>query len=358
MTTSSQRLADLAPPRGVEAVGAVTDGYKAYQALCTAIEAGLFPWLATNGPTERKIILAALGMRGMYMSSFLQTLVDARLLELDGDRYGLTPAARDCLLPGGVWYQGDAVLALKGPHSPWSALTTLLCEDPAPSAQPDAAGVRRLRAGQLLRGEVQAVARTLSGYADFLTAGSLLDLGGGFGMFAIALCQLNRDLSATVLAAPDDLELTRALVAEHGLGASIAVLPGHPLESDLGMGHDVVLAAHAFYGVRQQVGDVFHRAAGALRPGGLLVSCHWFCKEGCEPSSSGLRDMDKCVTAGGHPLCHVERFGGLMREAGFGGLSQLDFQGPYGLGKLHLGTLLDAAAGRKAGGTAGRGCGC
>lgn len=358
MTDMFGRLAELTPPRGIETVNAVSDGYKAYQALCTAIDAGLFAWLAANGPSDRKTILAALGMRGMYMSSFLQTLVDARLLDLDGDRYGLAPAARDCLLPGDRWYQGDAVLALKGEHSPWSALTTLLCEEPPGAGAPDMARVQRLRAEQLLRGEVQAVSRTLLGYADFLTADSLLDLGGSFGMFAIALCQLNRDLSATVLAGPDDLDLTRALVAEYGLAARISVLPGHPLESDLGMGYDVVLAAHALYGVRQQVGDVFQRAARTLRPGGLLVSCHWFCKEGCEPSSSGLRDMDKCVTAGGHPLCHVERFGGLLREAGFGGLTQLDFQGPYGLGKLHLGTLLDSASGLKAGGMVNRGCGC
>jgi len=358
MTSMFGRLADLTPPRGIDAVNAVTDGYKAYQALCTAIDVGLFPWLAAKGPSDRKTILAALGMKGMYMSSFLQTLVDARLLDLNGDRYALTQAARDCLLPGDRWYQGDTVVALKGAYSPWGDLTALLCEEPPAPDQPGAVRVQRLRAEQLLRGEVQAVARTLLGYVDAQTADSLLDLGGNSGMFAIALCQLNRDLSATVLAGPGELELARSLVAEHGMEARIAVLPGHPLESDLGLGHDIVLAAHALYGVRQQVADVFRRAAQALRPGGLLVSCHWFCREGCEPSSSGLRDMDKCVTAGGHPLCHVERFGGLMLEAGFDGLTQLDFQGPYGLGKLHIGTLLGAAPGEKAGGTAGRGCGC
>lgn len=356
MTTMQDRIADLTPPRGIEAITAVTDGYKAYQALCTAIDVGLFPWLAANGPADRKTIVAALSMKGMYLGSFLQTLVDARLLDLDGDRYGLAAASRACLIPGERWYQGEAAAALKGPHSPWSALTALMCETPVEPLAPGVEAVARLRARHPVWGEAQAVAHSLAARPDFLMAESLMDLGGSCGLFSIALCQINPNLTASVLASPADLPLATALVAEYGMSDRISVRVGHPLDSDLGMGHDIVLAAHTLYGVRQEVAAIFHRAAAALQTGGLLVSSHWFCREGCEPSPGGVRDMDKCVTAGGHPLCHIERFGGLMREAGFANLTQLDIHGLYGLGKLHIATRQSAPAALAKG--ASRGCGC
>lgn len=100
----------------------------------------------------------------------------------------------------------------------------------------------------------------------------LLDLAGGHGAFAVAMCRRHPGLEATVLELPGAARVGSRIVAERGFGDRVSFREGDLFEVDLGAGHDVVSAFNLLHHLPPEgVLELFRRAAGALRPGGCLV---------------------------------------------------------------------------------------
>jgi SAM-dependent methyltransferase len=104
-------------------------------------------------------------------------------------------------------------------------------------------------------------------------ATSLLDVGGGHGAFAAALCRRHPALWATVLDLPEAVAAAAPLLADEGLGERLVHRAVDALRDDLGESvYDVVFVAnllHHFDAATNQA--LVARCARALRPGGQLV---------------------------------------------------------------------------------------
>lgn len=91
----------------------------------------------------------------------------------------------------------------------------------------------------------------------------LLDLGGGHGRYATALCSLHPSLTATVMDFPSALGPG---------GPRVTMRPGDYLADDLGSGYDVVLLFNVLHGHpagRNRM--LLTRVASTLKPGGLVA---------------------------------------------------------------------------------------
>jgi len=91
----------------------------------------------------------------------------------------------------------------------------------------------------------------------------LLDLGGGHGRYATALCARHPDLTATVLDFPSAL----------GPGGDrVTMRAGNYLEEDLGAGYDLVLLFNVLHG-HPAAGNqaLLARVEAALNPGGVVA---------------------------------------------------------------------------------------
>jgi len=100
----------------------------------------------------------------------------------------------------------------------------------------------------------------------------MLDLAGGHGGFAMALCRRHVDLSATVVELEGAARIGRRIVAEQGMAERVAFAEGDLFEHDVGTGHDIATAhniAHHF-GPERNV-ELLRRARAALRPGGTMA---------------------------------------------------------------------------------------
>jgi ubiquinone/menaquinone biosynthesis C-methylase UbiE len=101
---------------------------------------------------------------------------------------------------------------------------------------------------------------------------TLLDIAGGHGGFAMAMCAGHEHLRATVLDLPASVRVGRSIVAEEGFAGQVSFLEGNALESDLGSDWDVVSMFNLLHHLSPQaVLDLLGRARRALRPGGWLV---------------------------------------------------------------------------------------
>ncbi len=323
----------------VKTLDQIANGYKAYQVLVHAVELKLFDWLEKNPQAARDDISSALNINGMFMRSYLQALMDMGMLACDDDRYRNTAMASAILVSSSPRYQGGWLKGISAQHSKWSNLSGTLMKDAPPKGSSHAGLDREFiqALGQRsLRGELQTVAQAVRAWDGFTSARRLLDVGGGHGLYSIALCQANPGLKATVLDKPHVTEFTLDNIEEYRMGDQVDVQGGDVTVDEFGSGYDIVMISHLLYKFRKDLPAIFQRAANCLNPGGLLVSNHWFCSPGCGMPDGGIVELDKSLQSFGHPLCHPEDFNASLASCGFTLVNETEVPGILGETKLHM----------------------
>jgi len=337
MSTIDKGLTDLKVPRGLKTIDDIASGYKAYQVLVTATEKRLFDWLDENGESTGEEVSMAMKINGMFIRSFLQSLVDMGLLAVDDDRYSNTSLATNFLISSGPCYQGDWVMAVSGKASKWEKLNATLKLDRPGSDEfftgQDQEHVNSL-AERSLRGELQAVAKKIEAWEGFTKAKRVLDISGGGGLYAIALCQSNPGLEAIVFDRPGIVPYTKEYLGRYSMDGRIAIRGGDLLKDDMGSGYDIVILSHVLYKYRRDFPAVFSKVSKCMNTGGLLVANHWFCSPGCGKAPGGIMELDKSLNSLGHPLCHPDEFSASLGKSGFDVLSVTSVTSAYRPSKL------------------------
>jgi SAM-dependent methyltransferase len=147
----------------------------------------------------------------------------------------------------------------------------------------------------------------------------LLDVAGGHGGFAMAMCRRHPRLQATILDLPASVAVGRRIVEEEGLQERISFREGDALKDDLGEDLDVISIFNLLHHLPPpSVQALLSRARRSLRAGGWLVIGETERAEPDEPASlngamSGLMYFASSGTRNytRRELC------GWLRQAGF-----------------------------------------
>jgi SAM-dependent methyltransferase len=104
-------------------------------------------------------------------------------------------------------------------------------------------------------------------------ARTLLDIGGGHGRFAIALCERQPQVCATILDLPDAVRHAAPLVAGYDLSDCITHRVGDALTDDLGEDmYDIVIINNLVHHFEEEANRALtRRVAQALRLGGVMA---------------------------------------------------------------------------------------
>jgi len=101
----------------------------------------------------------------------------------------------------------------------------------------------------------------------------LLDLAGGCGRHAEALCRRHPDLRATIAELEAPARLGRKRIERAGLADRIEYRAGDLFTGDLGSGYDVVTAHSVLHNLTpDRCVELLRRAHDAVRPGGLVAA--------------------------------------------------------------------------------------
>lgn len=101
---------------------------------------------------------------------------------------------------------------------------------------------------------------------------SLLDVGGGSGIYASTMVAANGQLSATVLEQSPVDAIVRREVARHGLQDRVAVVAGDMFADEWPGDPDVILLSNLLHDWdHAEVSKLLAKTAATLRPGGLLI---------------------------------------------------------------------------------------
>lgn len=343
----------------VELLDATISGYQAYRILSAALELGLFDWLSEHGPATQHDV-TAIGINGMFTRSFLAALADMGYVTFDGGVCANTPIAEELLVSTSPTYQGDLILAAGRETSSWSNLAETLRN----GVEMSKAGPRpthdhlRAVAQRCVRGELQHVVGQVARHPGFWDARSMLDIGGGHGLYAIALCQENPDLQACVFDLPHVVPLTREYIGRYGLAERVSARGGDILVDDPGRGYDLIIMSHLLYKFRDRLTDVLGKVTGSLAPGGLLVLNHLFCTPDCTVSpGAGVAELDRALMSAGHPLCHPQELEAVLKRLGYTGITTSPHDTGMGYAILFSATKGEVAGYHDDGGSTS-GCSC
>lgn len=252
----------------------LTLGYWRSQTLFAANELGVFAALR-DGALNAKEVAQRLASAPEHTERLLNACVTVGLLSKEDGRFRNEPISELLLVPESPRSMSNWVRFMADCYRPWGRLARAVRT--GKSAENGFSNLER--GGDYTRDLVLAMhehamgpGRETVSHLDLGTRRRLLDVGGGAGSHSILLAEKHPDLEAVVLDLPPVLEITRDLIAQHGLESRVGVRAANYLTDDLGTGYDVALLSNVLHqeDPRRCV-ELLERVRRALVDGGLLV---------------------------------------------------------------------------------------
>ena len=291
MTTLDALLKTKGAAVSSERIQTLVYGFARSQLLFTALELGLFDAIgslqqAATLPTAAAIgsTLTQQGRRtdSRALTILLDGLIGIGLLHTHQGGYHLPPDVACYLLRQSPQYLGGLVQHGKRLSETWQQLSQVVSSGlPAGGAQSLAQIEEHF--ADLVQGLYVSNTNSAVRLAKVLgiTAASggvpqnlhILDIGGGSGVWSIALLEADATNRATVVDLPSVTQVTRDTYARHGLSERLTILPGDmevmPLPEEA---FDMVLLANVCHTQGEPlVKALINKCARALKPQGRLV---------------------------------------------------------------------------------------
>ena len=249
------------------------EGCRKYQTIVAAHDLGFFPAIAT--PATAAEVAKKLGTDPTTTEDILIALSAMKLARFREGRYELAPVAREMLLPESLRYIGgllklDQDLMRRFSHLSEIAKTGIWPERPV--APEDHEGDWEDTFIYAMQGySASGAAGWLALRVDLSDKRNLLDIGGGPGIYSIALCQRFPHLRATVWDLPRAIKIASGYVGRYGMSERVSLHPGDWNTDDFGSGYDALLMSNILHGEGSLAKEKLEKAMNALEPGGLLI---------------------------------------------------------------------------------------
>src|SRR5258706_763352 len=199
----------------------------------------------------------------------------------------LTPLAREHLTPGGPFDVSDYVgLSANNPGvlemverlrsnrpagaKPGGPGASFIYREGLESAMESEASARRLTLA--LAGRAKNVAPVLDKKLPIENARTILDVGGGTGIYSIALLQKHPHLRAIIFDRAEVLKVAQEMANTYGVADRLQLLPGDMFTDDLPRNCDLILLSNILHDWDiPQCQQLVNRCAAALPTAGRLI---------------------------------------------------------------------------------------
>jgi cyclopropane fatty-acyl-phospholipid synthase-like methyltransferase len=170
-----------------------------------------------------------------------------------------------------------------------------------------------------MHARAQAIGRAVLPHIDLERCGTLLDIGGGPGTFAVMFANAFPHLACTVMDLPEILEIAEELIAEQGMGHRVRTFAGDYHTTTFPGENDVV----TIFGVLHQesgesIRHILRRAYEALSPGGKIHIMDMMTDAShTAPKFSALFAVNMALTTDSGWVFSDEELKGWLEEVGF-----------------------------------------
>lgn len=240
-----------------------------FYSLLAALELKLFDYLDTP------ISITELGKvvpHHEMLLPLLRILVDCSFVSENNGLYQNTQLATTYFSSSSPYYQGAYLEKIKKKISElWVHLPDVIKNGPVKYNKKEFFCDMCLppMAENAMTGRLQQVIRSIVALPEFLSARLMLDLGGGHGLYSIALASLKQDLTCIVFDLPEVTDTACNYIIAHDMDEQVKVYPGNFFTDELGTGYNLILSSSNPSGKNT---SMIPKIYNALAPGGIFVN--------------------------------------------------------------------------------------
>ena len=231
-----------------------------------------------DGPMSAETLAEAIGVRVDKLGPLLYALVMAELLTVTDGQFANTPEADHYLVRGRPSYIGGAHAYYA---ERWRAdlKTAATIRTGVPQAKIDFGNMSHADRLAFFRHEhagAMAAGRELAVAQDFSRFHHLLDVAGGSGGLAIAVCRSRSNLHATVVDLPAVTPITERFIAEAGMSDRVGVMAADVVAAPLGGSFDLAILRNVIQVLsRDQARRTLRHVGEVLEPNGAICILGW-----------------------------------------------------------------------------------
>jgi predicted O-methyltransferase YrrM len=148
---------------------------------------------------------------------------------------------------------------------------------------------------------------------------NLIDIGGGSGVYTIAILKVAPEIRGTIFDLPPVIEIARTKIAEEQLTDRVTFVKGDFYKDALPEGHDLaLLSAIIHQNSREQNIALYRKACEALVPGGMLIVRDYVMSDDhTQPPDGAHFAINMLVNTPGGGTYSFEEIKGDLAAAGF-----------------------------------------
>jgi hypothetical protein len=310
---SAEKLQDM--------VESAMDGLKIFNIIETSIELGIFDILTKK--TTCNHLSEEIGIEKVFTCCLLEVLVKLGLLEKIEDEkavkhgkifYKNTKLADLYLNSKSDYKRIKSLLSIKENAKMWNNLQNTMRGEISRPDEDVFPSVVKLMAEDCLSGELQDTVRMVAEFDEFKSSKTLLDLGGGHGLYSIAMSELNPELQAYVFDLPKVVDETQKFIDRYS--SRVKTIPGNFYLDDFGGTYDIIFSSCNPSGKNPKIAK---KVYDSLNVDGLFVNKQNFPERTDNSLNDFIDDLEWNFT-------HLERSTKTERKFGFlGDLSFKDY---------------------------------
>jgi len=273
--------------------------------LTTGIELKVFNHLSK--PKSPEEVAGAIGCLGCHPKStmlFLNGLAACDLIEKHNGLYQNAPVAQAFLVEGSPTYLGDGFVSQARINDAiLNDLPGLIRRGPALHPEENNADPQKWGqaaswlANEERAGMAQQMSDLVSGLPEFLSFRKMLDLGGGPGVFGIAMVAKHPTMRGVIFDRKPVVEVAERFIKEYGMEGWIEVLAGDYNFDSIGGDYDFIWASATLNFAKENLDSVIKKIYEALNPGGVFMNLSGgLTDEGTKPDFHVLWSMGWAMT--------------------------------------------------------------
>lgn len=306
-------------------IGEIAKGNEKANILFAAVDSGIFELLTQ--PKTADNVSEEIKTNPYLTEKFLNALVALNFIHKIENRYSNTKLAETFLVRKSPFYQGTLFEMKKRGLTDWQRISNALKNGGIKAGTENKSSIDRTfivgHAEMAITGVMQRAVDVISALPEFKRAKKLLDLGGGHGLYSIALHQLKPELEVVLFDLPHVTEIAKEYLEQYGMSNKIKFIAGDFTEDDIGNGYDIVFASDV------TISGILKKVYDALNENGVLIYRRWTINDDrTSPLTSVLFDFMLAMTRSEHRVYTLGEYTHLLEAAGFSIARILDISSP------------------------------
>jgi predicted O-methyltransferase YrrM len=297
--------------------------------LQTAVKLDVFSCIA-GGAARPDDLSRELGADARAVAMLCNALAAMGLLEKQGGLFQNAEPARRYLVKSSPEYIGYIITHFYHTVASWWRLPQAIRTGSQVSSVYEKTEDERESFLMGMHNLASALAPRIAAIVDLAGAGSLLDLGGGPGTYAINFCLKNPGLQACVFDLRESGQYARRTIALAGLSDRVSFIPGNYDTQDIPGTYDAVWLSQILHAEGPaDCQKLISKAAAALNPGGAIYIHDFILNDDLAgPAFPAVFSLNMLVATKGGQSYSEAQLRHMLEQAGVQHIQRLDFTGP------------------------------